>query len=140
MMCTIIMLFYDCYVEDDRPSRIDLTNHVIPSVANNWKGLGEMLLDTNLVDSGYLEAIEAENPGNLAECCRQMFIKWLKTDNDASWKKLIIELQRPGVQLNALAKEINRKLQKGKVALHVASSYQQITNNPMQIDNSYSYT
>ena len=87
-----------------------------------------MLLDTNLVDSGYLGAIEAENPGNLAECCRKMFIKWLKTDNDASWKKLIIELQRPGVQLNALAKEINRKLQKGKVTLHVASSYQQITS------------
>ena len=81
-----------------------------------------MLLDTKLVDSGYLETIEAENPGNVADCCRQMFIKWLKTDKDASWKKLITEMQRPGVQLNALAEEINRKLQKGKVILHVASS------------------
>ena len=44
------MLFYNCYTEDDRPSRRDLTNHVMPSVANNWKVFSEMLLDTNLVD------------------------------------------------------------------------------------------
>ena len=81
-----------------------------------------MLLDTNLVDSGYLEIIETQNPGNVANCCRQMFIKWLETDKDASWKQLITELQRPGVKLNALAEQINKKLQKGKTTLHVASS------------------
>ena len=122
-MCTIIMLFYNCYIEDDKPSRRDLANHVIPSVANNWKGLGEMLLDTNLVDSGYLETTETQNPGNVANCCRQMFIKWLETDKDASWKQLIIELQCPGVRLNALAEQIKKKLRKGKTTLHVASSY-----------------
>ena len=81
-----------------------------------------MLLDTNLVDSGYLEIIETQNRGNVANCCRQMFIKWLETDRDASWKQLITELQCPGVKLNALAEQINKKLQKGKTTLHVASS------------------
>ena len=52
-----------------------------------------------------------------------MFIKWLETDKDASWKQLIIELQRPGVQLNALTEQIKKKLRKSKTTLHVASSH-----------------
>ena len=109
------MLFHSL-LEHDRPSRRDLGIHVVPSVANNWIALGEMLLDTNLVDSGCLETIEANNPGNVTNCCRQMFKKWLDTNNEASWKQLIIALQYPAVQLNNLAEQIKKKLHKGKAA------------------------
>ena len=112
------ILFYSL-LEHDRPSRRDLSIHVVPSVANNWIVLGEMLLDTNLVDSGCLENIEADNPGKVTNCCRQMFRKWLETDNAASWKQLLIALQYPGVQLNTLSEQIKMKLQKGK-ATYVA--------------------
>ena len=102
-------------LEHDRPSRRDLSNHVLPSVANNWKALGEMLLNRSLVDNGHLETIETNNPGNVTNCCRQMFIKWLETDKKASWKQLIMALQCPGVQLTTVAEQIERKIQKSKV-------------------------
>ena len=103
-------------LEHDRPSRRDLSIHVVPSVANNWIVLGEMLLDTNLVDSGCLDNIEADNPGNVTKCCRLMFRKWLETDNDASWKQLLIALRYPGIQLNTLSEQIKKKLHKGSIA------------------------
>lgn len=101
-------------LEHDRPFRRDLSNHVVPSVGRYWKVLGEMLLDPGLVDDGCLETIETDNPGDVAECCRQMFIRWLQTDNNASWGQLINALQRPGVKLNSLAEQIIEKIRRGK--------------------------
>ena len=83
-MISIIRILFHSLLEHDRPSRRDLSIHVVPSVANNCIVLGEMLLDTGLVDSGDLETIEVDNPGNVANSCRQMFRRWLETDNDTS--------------------------------------------------------
>ena len=41
-----------------------------------------------------------------------MFMIWIETDKDASWKKLIIAMQHPSVKLDKLAADINQKLQK----------------------------
>ena len=110
--CAIILLFP--LLEHDRPCRTDLSNHVVPLVAPEWKSLGEVLLPHHIVETKCLEIIEANNPGNVKECCRQIFIKWLDTDKDASWKQLITALQCPSVELHYAAEEIKNKLQKGK--------------------------
>lgn len=102
------------FLGNDRPSRAYLNIHVIPSVALKWKALGEVLLHCGIVETGYLEITETDNPKDVVECCRKMFRKWLETDKDASWEQLIIALQSPGVQLNFLAEEIKKKLQKGE--------------------------
>ena len=50
----------------------------------------------------------------MIECCRKMFIKWLETDKGANWEQLITALQSPGVQLNCLSEQIEKKLQEFK--------------------------
>ena len=99
-------------LENDRPSKQDLSTHIVPSVAYIWKALGNALLPCDLVEREELCIIEANNPGNVKECCEEMFDKWLKADKDASWRQLIKALQQPGVELNYLADDIKNKLQK----------------------------
>ena len=91
---------------------------MVPSVAIKWKALGEVLLHRDIVETGYLEIIEKNNPNNVEECCNQMFIKWLQTDKDASWKQLITALQS-SVQLYTLAEQIKKKLQKGETVVRI---------------------
>ena len=107
-------------LENDRPSRIDLNIHVVPSVAIKWKALGEVLLHRDIVETGYLEIIEKDNPKDVMECCKQMFIKWLETDKDASWERLITALQSSSVQLDFLAEQIKKlKLQEGETMVPI---------------------
>ena len=100
-------------LEHDRPSQRDLNLHVVPTVTIKWKAVGESLLDPKLVENKALEIIEKDNLHSVEKCCKQMFLKWLDTDNGASWKKLITVLQFTGVDLNYLAKRIEGMLQKG---------------------------
>ena len=107
----------ECYfplLENDRPLQKDLSTHVVDSVATNWKALGEMLLNPDLVDKKQLEIIEENSPRDVKKCCKQMFTRWLETDTSASWKKLIAALQSPGIQLNYLAENIQKMVLKGK--------------------------
>ena len=101
-------------LENDRPHQRDLSTYVVDSVATNWKVLGEMLLNCDLVKYGHLEIIEVNSPGDVIKCCRRMFRKWLDTDKDASWKKLIAALQSPGIQLNNIAENIQKMVLKGE--------------------------
>jgi len=84
-----VMFKYVLYcVGGDRPKLRDLVNHVVPSVANKWYDLGLQLLDSN--DENELNVIEASDVQNDAKtCCRKMFSMWLKTDELASWQKVI---------------------------------------------------
>ena len=102
------------FIENDRPDRRDLSAYVVNSVATDWKALGEMLLNPDLVEKRHLEIIEANSPEDVIKCCKRMFKKWLETDKDASWKKLIAALQSPGVQLNYLAENIQKMVLKGE--------------------------
>jgi len=87
---------------------------VVSPVAKRWKDLGAVLLHSDLVNNRHLEIIEANNPQNVAEYCKQMFMKWQETDKDANWRQLIVALQLPGIELNYLATEIKKMLQKGE--------------------------
>ena len=48
-----------------------------------------------------------------------MFILWLKTDNTASWEKLVNALKSPSVGLTVLADKIERKFVTGMCMLIV---------------------
>ena len=106
-------------LEHDRPSQKDLNVYVVPYVTLKWKALGEVLLDDDILAKNPLEIINTNNPQDVQECCKQMFIKWLDTDNDASWKKLIAALLYPGVELIFIANQIKGILKKGKTFLAV---------------------
>ena len=106
-------------LEHDRPSQKDLNVYVVPYVTLKWKALGEVLLDDDILAKNPLEIINTDNPQNVQECCKQMFIKWLATDNDASWKKLIEALQCPSVELIFFANQIKGILKKGKTILAI---------------------
>ena len=104
-------------LDHDRPSQKHLNIHVVPTVTLKWRTVGEVLLDPTIVENKALDIIKENNPQNVTECCKQMFVIWLDTDEDASWKKLIAALQCPGVELNCLAERIKRLLHKGRLLI-----------------------
>ena len=74
--------------------------------------MGNALLSRDLVENE-LSVIEANNPGNVTKCCEKMFDRWLETDKVATWKKLVIALEYPGVELHYLAQEIKNSFKRG---------------------------
>ena len=96
---------------------------MVPSVAIKWKALGEVLLHHDIVETGYLEITETNNPKDVVECCKQVFIKWLETDKDASWEQLITALQSSGVQFNFIAEQIKKNLQEGETIVPIGIIY-----------------
>ena len=78
---------------------------MIPSVANHWYDLGLQLLDPKYENE--LEIIEGDK-NDTKTCCRKMFSKWLKTDELASWDKVIKALILIG--LNNVASNIQQLL------------------------------
>ena len=48
------------------------------SVAGDWKAIGRGLK----IDSGRLQTIQANNPGNTKECLSEMLTCWLKRNYD----------------------------------------------------------
>ncbi|XP_065900772.1 protein NLRC3-like isoform X2 [Dysidea avara] len=94
----------------DRPILRDLVNHVVPFVSNQWYELGLQLLDPDYAHE--LDTIEAADMKNdIKICCRKMFSKWMKTDELASWDKVIEALTLIG--LNDVARNIKQLLQQG---------------------------
>ena len=105
-----INIIYDT-VGCDRPILRDLVNHVVPFVSNQWYELGLQLLDPDYAHE--LDTIEAADMKNdIKICCRKMFSKWMKTDELASWDKVIEALTLIG--LNDVARNIKQLLQQGK--------------------------
>ena len=97
----------------DRPTLRDLTIHVIPSVATRWYELGVVLLDPKYQNE--LAIVEADTRNDVVTCCRKMFIKWLNTDELASWDKLIGALRI--LQLGNVGSGIQQLLQQGELYL-----------------------
>ena len=83
---------------------------VIPSVASKWFELGAVLLDPKYQNE--LSTIEADSKNDATTCCRKMLIKWLNTDELASWDKLIKALKTN--QLNDIASNIGQLLLQGE--------------------------
>ena len=90
---------------------MDLLTVVAPYVALKWKDIGELLLESDLVNNGELEMIQTNNPRHMTERCQQMFARWLETTIDASWRKIIEALQSQNIQLNYLADQIKKMLE-----------------------------
>ena len=90
----------------DRPSLRDLSNHVIPDVANKWKYLGIQLLDPE--HQRELDTIEVNHSQDVKECCLSMLKKWLDATEDASWNQLLEALRSRSVDLNTLANQIEK--------------------------------
>ena len=85
----------------------DLNKHVIPLVATRWYDLGLELLEAKYVRN--LEIIEADNRDDVSKCCRQMFMKWLDIQTDASWSQLIQAVK--SIELNDVAASIEQFIQ-----------------------------
>jgi len=49
--------------------------------------------------------------------CTEMFSQWLQTDMKANWNCIIASLKEPAVNLQSLAKDIEKKLD-GRVSDH----------------------
>ena len=86
------------------PTEKELLDHVVPEVATRWQELGLKLLKPNQV-----EIIRLDHPHDARQCCIAMFIQWLQTNTDASWKKLIEALHSRGVNLPRVAKDLKER-------------------------------
>ena len=56
-----------------------------------------------------LSIIEANHHGDKQRCCLTMLQYWIKTYPEATWHDLVTALKSPGVDLPALASDIERK-------------------------------
>ena len=87
----------------------DLVNRVLPHVAVKWYDLGLELLDP--VNEHELEIIEKDVRDDAKMACRKMFKKWLDSDEEASWEKVIQALR--DIELDEVAHNIEEHLQQG---------------------------
>ena len=87
--------------DNSRPRMKDLSKNVISLVATRWYDLGLELLEAKYVRN--LKIIEANNRDDVSKCCRQMFMKWLETQTNASWSQLIQAVKSIEPPLNDVA-------------------------------------
>ena len=84
---------------DDSDEIHDIVKAVFP--VNNWEDLGLALK----IKAPILDAIKSDYQGIIAECRREMIIRWLREGN-ASWKELCLALAEEYVGHINLAKQI----------------------------------
>ena len=80
---------------------------MIPHAATKWYELGLELLERKYQTE--LDIIEVDTRNDVLTCCRKMFQKWLNTDEQASWDKVIKALRI--FRLNDVASDIEKLLQ-----------------------------
>ena len=83
------------------PNLSELDNHVR---TNKWYALGLQLG----IEDNELEAIEKHRSGDIDECRRAMFRKWLHTTSNACRKELLNALRTKAVDEIAIAKEYEK--------------------------------
>ena len=49
------------------------------------------------IPRGKLQAIEADDPTNVKQCCIEMLAMWLEMDANATWEKLTTVINSPAV-------------------------------------------
>ena len=77
---------------------------IINTAASKWYELGSELLNEEMC-----RELKVANKEDMKKCCSEMLQCWLKTDLNASWKKLIAALKQQSVGLNTLALTIEEK-------------------------------
>ena len=108
----ICILCYDLDKQccSSRPVLRDLVNRVLPHVAVKWYELGLELLDP--ANEHELEIIEKDAKDDAKMGCRKMFKKWLDSDEEASWEKVIQALT--DIELDEVASDIEERLMQGR--------------------------
>ena len=79
---------------------------IISKVSPKWQQLGLALLDDDEVSR--LEIIQANNNDVIA-CCTALFSYWLQAHPNANWHDVVVALKEPGVEMNALAADVENK-------------------------------
>ena len=103
------------YVDSSKPLLRDLYNIVIPKVANDWYDLAIQLFNESQVPR--LDEISATFSNDRRRGCVEMLKHWLKITPGATWDNLIHALRAPGLQLMAIADEVEKEVE-GNYAMH----------------------
>ena len=79
--------------------KLETQNRIVEKSAGLYKDIGTMLLTTALVDS--ISEVANEDP---KKAIRLIYKRWIRTDEDHSWGKLIQCFKEVG--LNSLAQDL----------------------------------
>ena len=104
-----VFIFVYLLLGCDRPLLKDLYKHVVPLVADKWRDIGVHLLHPTIIDDRVLEVIAADHPHSVEGCCKSMFEKWLETQKDANWNKLLEAIKK--IKLHYIADKLEKYLQ-----------------------------
>ena len=91
------------------------TKQLLPFVchmAPNWYEVGAMLLD--VTQEPQLKLIRATHGNDAKKCCLAMLQYWMDAHPKATWHHLVTALRSPGVDLAAVASDIEENFT-GKV-------------------------
>ena len=93
------------FVAHSKPSTRRLLPFVV-HLAPNWYELGAMLLKEE--QEPQLKLIQATYSSDMKKCCLALLQYWMDTHPEATWHHLVTALRSPGVDLAAVASEIER--------------------------------
>ena len=88
-----------------KPSTKKLLPYVA-RVASNWYELGAMLLEEE--QESQLKIIKSTHGNDVKACCLYMLQYWMDTHSEATWHQLVTALRSPGVELTAVAADIEK--------------------------------
>ena len=86
-------------VINSQPKLKDLYNLITPDYAAHWRDIGALLG----IKKGILDGIERNFPSNVSWCSNELLEKWLESNKDASWQKLIQAIDKLAVTTSATA-------------------------------------
>ena len=78
----------------------------VVQLAPNWYELGAMLLQEE--QEAHLILIQTTHGSDAKKCCLAMLQYWMSTHSEATWHQLVTALRSPGVDLAAVATEIEK--------------------------------
>ena len=117
--CKIIICYIKCdnfaTIDSSKPLLKDLSNIVIPKVANKWYELGIQLLNQPQLPK--LDEIQRAYLNNLQRGCLEMLKYWLEITPGVTWDNLIHALRAPGLELLAIADDVEKEVQGSKQEL-----------------------
>ena len=109
------VLFFMFYLAHSTPTTQQLLSFVIPRVASKWYEVGVMLLKEE--QESQLRQIKSNYGQDVKKCCFEMFDYWKQTHPDDNWYHLLVALKSPGVELNLVAADIEKKFAGNEIKL-----------------------
>ena len=103
LLCMSIKL-----IDSSKPLLRDLHNIVVPKVANDWYNLGIQLFSES--QRPKLDGIRSTYSKDHQGGCVEMLNWWLKITPRATWDNLIHALKAPGLELLAIADDVEKEV------------------------------